>query len=523
MRSPRTNKRRRYLDVHIARPKRFRRLSRWLEDHRVVNLKPTFYERYPLGVVLALVVAGAGLFFAQKFLTRAEVADFHPATCLGEWQNPHLAQGEPQNLNSKEGLFSDENSSVYAGGNHKVFCGNFVPDDFEARGNIQNVGLTLLWQVGERAAPAEEISTSTSRGDDMTPLEDPDPASGEPVEPVEGSLPPAPPQPAIKEAPPAEPEPPPSGEIPEPTNNTTTVPIPESSKLEILKQRTASLLQFFFKPASAQEAGTGEGIIIEEPPALPDPVPPEGGEEDGDASSSTAPLGGEENATSTTATSTIPEPIIEEPPDENFLKVTYSLDGQSWEELARVHTGNWEFFTLTIPVNAWEDLRKLQVGIEGIDTALTSIPRTYLDGMLVEVHYEVPPVLSPPPQNPESAPREAAPKKPVVKIFDPESRHRCSITPFSQNIQKGASATYTVTLTPSSQDLHFELETGDLPPGVSAVFDPKSGVGSSTPALTLTAADSAGSGSFDVVAVYREIDQSFKVLTNFCQLNLIVK
>jgi hypothetical protein len=91
------------------------------------------------------------------------------------------------------------------------------------------------------------------------------------------------------------------------------------------------------------------------------------------------------------ATSSVPVFAPPPPPDDNFLKVSYSLDGQTWIDLATVNQDNWQNFTATLPVTSWDDLKKLQVRIEGIPTALTQIPKVYLDGMFVEVHYEIPP------------------------------------------------------------------------------------------------------------------------------------
>lgn len=82
-------------------------------------------------------------------------------------------------------------------------------------------------------------------------------------------------------------------------------------------------------------------------------------------------------------------------PDNNFLRVSYSLDGVAWTELVTVSPDNWQAFKANIPVSSWDDMKKLQIKIEGIKTSLAQIPKVYLDGMIVEARYEVTPLALP--------------------------------------------------------------------------------------------------------------------------------
>ncbi len=79
-------------------------------------------------------------------------------------------------------------------------------------------------------------------------------------------------------------------------------------------------------------------------------------------------------------------------PDENFLQISYSTDGTTWIPIQKVNEANWKDLTITIPVNDWVDLSKLQVRIASIQTSLQVVPPVYLDGMMVEVHYLVGPM-----------------------------------------------------------------------------------------------------------------------------------
>lgn len=451
-----------------------------------VYLKPPLFRRYPVATAaLALMLAAAGFFAGRLALTRAEVFDFFPATCLGTWQNPQYVHGEPETLDAEVKIFSEENSSVLKGGEGKIFCGNFVPEEFQTEGMIQNIGITLVWQVGEPApretsppeSPSEETSSSS---EEAVPQED-EHATSSPQEP-----PPEVPPPTT-ETPPSEP----------------ALPLPDESPTESTTSAFSPFLRNIVRSFVEQVRAQEEIQFSAEDATSSVSAPEEPAPEPADASSTSR----------------------EEPPmpDEDFLKMHYSFDGETWFALAEIGMKNWRYFTIALPAKTWDELKKLQVSIEGIPTTLTPVPNVYLDGMLVEVRYELPVQIAEPKiKDAEEEIVNAEPEKKELRIFDQEAKHKCSITPFSQNVQQGASAIYTVALTPSSANLHFELRTGDLPPGVSATFEPENGVGSPHAALTLTVPDGAERGSFDIVAVYREIDQSLNALANFCPLNLII-
>ena len=81
-------------------------------------------------------------------------------------------------------------------------------------------------------------------------------------------------------------------------------------------------------------------------------------------------------------------------PDEHFLKISYSTDGQTWVEIAKVHSDNWQNLTVTLPIKNWSDLARIQIAVETMKTTQNPVPPVYLDGMFLEVHYDVPPVFA---------------------------------------------------------------------------------------------------------------------------------
>lgn len=292
--------------------------------------------------------------------------DFFPITCLGSWQDPANAQGTPESLAATGTAITSQNASVFdpTAPISQIFCGAFVPSDYQTEGDIKSVGLTLVWNM-----PSLALNTSSTNS--FSP----------------------------------------------PTSvGTSSVSAPGTSTVATGTSARAFLqpFSFFFKVAFADSTDTVTTTAVSDtstPPASgaanqtttvattttvgtstttsPPPSTPTG-------TPSIAPL----NASSSGATSTgvssssSSVPSLATPsPDDHFLKVSYSLDGQTWIGLSEVSPSNWQNFTATLPVKSWDDLKKLQVKIEGIPTSLQQIPKVYLDGMFVEAHYEIPPVL----------------------------------------------------------------------------------------------------------------------------------
>jgi len=307
-----------------------------------INLRPKFRERHPWVVAFVAIVLftifGFGL---RRLFVRAEVGDFYPASCLGTWQSPEKAQGKPESLS---GAPIDATSSALSGGTAaQIFCGSFIPQGTDETGEIKSVGLTLVWDMaGLPASVATPVATST----------------------IEAS---------------------------------TTDP---------------SAFLFFFPSAHAQTVPDSDASVGTDTTPAPVAAPAPAADD-----SSTVILGPplsatltpiDENATGTasdttgtsasSATSSLPAPAAPIPPsplapDDNFLLISYSTDGNTWIALQKVNADNWKNLTVSLPISRWSDLEKLQIKIEAIPTALAVMPQVFLDGMLVEAHYDVPPVF----------------------------------------------------------------------------------------------------------------------------------
>ena len=402
MGSSKNDNERKVFDVHASK-----RNLHPLYGRNVINLRPKFRIRHPLisiFVFFALLIAlFAGI---RQFSTRAEVQDLYPTTCLGSWQNVANAEGIPETLNASNPSFSPENSAAYDASGTEIYCGGFLPPTFATSGQITNVGLTLVWQVGDaptssasstmtatttaesETSSTSDITTASSSDDATDTIDVTDTSGATTTDDVSTSSPAPAPTPVPTSTPTSTPAP-----TPTPVPDSTT----DSSSTSFIRQ----LIPFAF--ADDADSGTVLGASTTSMVTTT-------------AASSTS-TASTATATSTTTTTTASDTdasntaiaALEQPvstPDDNFLDVSYSTDGQTWISVGEVNMNNWQNFTVTLPVSDWTDLQNLQVRVEGIPTTQDSIPPIYLDGMLLEVHYDVassPIPLLPPPVPPQVA------------------------------------------------------------------------------------------------------------------------
>ena len=510
--------RRKIFDVHFGplheRPRGFAGLAQaflfWFGSEEVVDLRRRIFNRPEirlLGTVLLIVLLFVTI---RQFLTRAEVVDFFPSTCLGTWENPQNAQGEPDlfRVGFSSPPLTASNSAVYAGDQSQIFCGGFLPPDYEPQGEIKNVGITLALQVS--GEPLSGLATST-----LVPTSElPESTSTDSGESTASSS-------EIIETPQ-----PPDAEVATSTTSFLRHLRAFLIGFALAEETTSTSLDEPTTSTSAPEEIAEPETIIAPPIVVTlEPLATSSGAAsttDEIASPTSSETGSETE--SETISETVSETVIPPPPpDQRFLQVSYSVDGELWVEAGGIDLHNWSNFTFALPITSWDDLEKLQVRIEGIATTVPEpLPVTYLDGMLLEVHYEV---LLPAQEVAESPPPPTQEKESGEKevIFDARSTHTCRVNPFGQTVRRGSSLTYQISFKSSYFAAPFEVLMGDLPGGVSAALLRSSGVIVTNTDLTFNVSEDAQTGSFNVVVIYREQSQNGEWLPNFCQLNLIIE
>jgi len=118
---------------------------------------------------------------------------------------------------------------------------------------------------------------------------------------------------------------------------------------------------------------------------------------------------------------------------------------------------------------------------------------------------------------------ESAEAEEEINIFDEGATHTCKIIPFSKKINRGASDRRLIKLDSGEKVLPFDLKTGNLPDGLSIALDAVNGQGQGDVGLSLSATDDANQGSFNIVVIYKVTEDNGRVVSNFCQLNVIVE
>ncbi|MEK7608468.1 MAG: hypothetical protein AAB495_02730 [Patescibacteria group bacterium] len=345
----------------------------------VVDLRLPFRRRYPVIAASLLLVTVIAAFGARSLLTKAEVTDFHPLTCLGSWEHTSRAEGKPEALNDATLLTADV-SAIFTQPTSQIFCGNFIPDDFKEAGTITSVGLTFTWKIegGDQEGSVDQSSSEET----VLP-----PAGETNLEmPTSSALL----APKIKffrvakaeEVVPPEPMPAPVETVPEETPTPTPTPELPSPSPEVIQDGV-----------SEPEAVPVEESIVPENDATPDAT---SGEVLGESQEAVPVTSSTENDAGNGVVDENQNPEIPSfaPSTPPFLRVSYSLDGTNWFSLADVSREMLAQLTVSIPLTSWSDLKKLQIGIEGVPAALPVLPRVLLDGMLLEVHYEIPPLFT---------------------------------------------------------------------------------------------------------------------------------
>ncbi len=512
----------------------------YVYGRNVLNLKPKFRIRHPwawaVGFVAIIVVSFLGI---RQLSTKADVHDFSPTTCLGNWQDVANAEGRPQTMGDPNPSFSAANSATYTTGT-EIYCGGFLPPSFATSGQITNVGLTLVWQIGDAStssvatsasttpavstgasAPATSSDDSISSGTNSTSSDDGATVAGSST-PTSSSISST----ASSSASDATVD-----ELSTDTSSPVSASVPDTSSSSASN-------------TDAAQASTPDVVSSPDPASVSTPAPTPAPTADSsstsfirqlipfafadDVSSGTVSIADTttaETASDTAATSTsisAPAPI----PDENFLDVSYSTDGQTWVSVGEVNMSNWQQFTVTLPIADWADLQNLQIRVEGIPTTQDPIPPVYLDGMFVEVHYDAALSINPSvdmASSTDEATSSATPSSSRMTLVDPGAQQACDIQPFSQVLPLGGTAVFTVNLHPSINGVSYDLLLGHLPLGVSAGFGSPSGSVAATSSLTFQAQTTIMPGSMNIVVIYQEHEEDGTVLSNFCQLNIDVK
>lgn len=114
-------------------------------------------------------------------------------------------------------------------------------------------------------------------------------------------------------------------------------------------------------------------------------------------------------------------------------------------------------------------------------------------------------------------------------VLDPAAKHSCKIEPASLNLSEGDSSALNVILEKSASGKEGELDLGNMPRGIDAVFSQNNGysleIGSRENGAEIQVGRVAGSqkGSLSIPVFFSEKNNGGKMSTAVCQLNVIAK
>ncbi|MCI0619632.1 hypothetical protein L0Y40_01185 [Candidatus Wolfebacteria bacterium] len=362
--------------------------------------------RYSAPIAVFLIVAG--VVTTVSFTGRATVVHFYPSVCLGSWQSPERAQGEPETLRGN--VFTRDITAVVRAAGEELFCGGFMGDIPEDAA-VTSASLKVAVFVGDyntlspmrttdtsTVSPAEDGDSSPSSPQpdasapdtelsDETPTDISDEASDSPAEE------------SVPEENGAQGEETPS-DIP--TEESPAEPLSLFSKaMRFVRGSSLKGIAFAFPRARAQEEtpsippqGEPEVIIEESAPATESDASTEA-----DFSDANTPLENglpEDGTTEGEESDTAP---AEETPDAStdlfsgsafeILEAAYTLDGTEWLPLGSIAES--DIFngvaTLPLPKIFWEELAGIQIRLTSggridADTALA------VDAVWIEVDHE---------------------------------------------------------------------------------------------------------------------------------------
>jgi hypothetical protein len=473
-------------------------------------------------ILCIALVSIASIIFASLympstlFVVRAEAYHLYAATCLGGWENTHLAAGAPEiGARGEAPVFTEENSArLNANTPSQIYCGEFSGDILENT-IPKKILVKFSWAAEYPATPAQDTGTSTA-------------------EIIEAGA---------------------ATSTEENVENTAEQSVAEEpAPLENPSFPTGSALSGAQESASeAETADNGPQETIQEP-APEAPITPE--------SESNVPPA---EATDTVATAPVR-------PD-GLLEVLYTLDSVEWKSLGLVAKDEFGSKYFEIPISEaskWEDISKIQIGIQSVPVIDSIAPIIYLDAVWLEVEYqrqeeepytpsgekEGDVILSDeitvqqqvdeeslleeesspdeeglleevasPPQEPTPPPKPPLKERILNKDFRiaQKAAYRCDAENFRIDISGRISAQARILLGGKEVQLG-ELEIGSLPIGVDILFsqnrDYLHEVSQNDSAFDLEIVNQEGSqkGSFSIPILYT--DRESNQIT-ICQINII--
>ena len=278
-------------------------------------------------VAIVVLVAVLTLSIPVGVTVSAASTVSYPTYCLGGWQNPQNAGGEPNADQADLNSYTKDNSAVLDQTITDMYCGYFQA---EAHDNQPNrLILSFSWKIGvEEPKP-------------IIPIDDPRLDPPKPIEPTPIEV-----LPPINDKKPVEP----------------ALPIvpPAPIEAQLIPHVQAAELPVDIVPIK-DTVPLDPGPVISPVQIVPQPEP-------------TPPVGPPASVPTQGGNSS------------DFLQISYSTDGMQWHRISGVNTLNWKGYSDEIPVSNWQDINSLQIAIHS-QSSFDRQPTVYLDAIKLEARY----------------------------------------------------------------------------------------------------------------------------------------
>ena len=395
----------------------------WQINVHPLHIKSLLLKKKAL-ILYGLVIIITTTILAISHKTKAEIALFYPSSCLGGWENVDKATGLPDIKDGSDpSIFNSDNSAIFKNTSGEIYCGSFkgeIPKDT----NPKKFYLSLIWSADDGSVvhplpepvtpidinsnievlPKEKEEVDTTSGVDVLV---PDVLEGNPDSTTDTPLDTTAPSTEVAPEIIAPPSDAPqslffnSANIAYAAEDETSIPTPEVTPAPEITPSpdvpASDTSGDITAPPDAPAAPTPEITPqpLDVPPDVSANVPP-------DASPSVvAPdISVDKIPTDLPQNKVLPDTVIPvesikaeaidamsvaEP--ENFLQISYTLDGVTWAPLSYVNRSNWQNAKFLIPLTTWEDVSKMQISIKSIQS-FDQMPVVYLDAMQIDVEYE---------------------------------------------------------------------------------------------------------------------------------------
>jgi len=358
---------------------------------------------------IPLVVLGvAGAFFVLQSLTvQANLRTLHATTCLGGWENAHLATGVPETQTTGVTFTSENSARLSAGTIAQIYCA--FAHEIAEDSTPQRILVRFLLGIEYPSVVSEEVIPDTSIDESAT-------APKPPVEHIENTV--------IEEAAGAT-----NNEIPAEGAGAATDGWPQGSApteagegiiIEVTQEapppqvlqeaasagaaQEAALPQVLQESASAeflQEAAsvevlqevTQENVAVEAVQQEEAPQEANVGQENvGDAT-----VQGESAPPALADAQAPPQEVFIAPqappiPDKHGpVEMLYTLDGVTWKSFGFVPKNLLSDMYFEIPIEEasdWKDISRIQISVRGVPTLDEVLPTVYLDAVWLEIEHQ---------------------------------------------------------------------------------------------------------------------------------------